>query len=153
MTASLPHRICAHPTLICWAIGALVLNGIVLTAGSDDGRLIDIATDLVGWSLLILALVGSTGLGFFLGIFTCWPWVRAVCRRFNGAPFQTGDRVIILIGPLKGSAAFVEDITKGQGGQDVIWLDLGPERGRRSSNLFEEYSLLKVPFSPTAVHP
>jgi hypothetical protein len=61
--------------------------------------------------------------------------------------------VIILIGPLKGSAAFVEDITKGQGGQDVIWLGLGPERGRRSSNLFEEYSLLKVPFSPTAAHP
>jgi hypothetical protein len=61
--------------------------------------------------------------------------------------------VIVLIGPLQGSAAFVEDITKGQGGQDVIWLDPGPERGRRSSNLFEEYSLLKVPFSPTVVRP
>jgi hypothetical protein len=153
MTAPALHRICAHPTLICWAIGASVLNGIVLTTGSEDGRLIDIATDLVGWSLLILALVGSTGLGLYLGIFTCGPWVRAVCRRFNGAPFLTGDRVIILVGPLRGSAASVEDITKGQGGQDVIWLDLGPERGRRSDNLCEEYSLLKIPFSPTVDRP
>jgi hypothetical protein len=61
--------------------------------------------------------------------------------------------VIVLIGPLQGSAAFVEGITKDQGSQDVIWLDPGPERGRRSSNLFEEYSLLKVPFSPTVVRP
>jgi hypothetical protein len=46
--------------------------------------------------------------------------------------------VIVLIGPLQGSAAFVEGITKDQGSQDVIWLDPGPERGRRSSNLCEE---------------
>jgi hypothetical protein len=41
--------------------------------------------------------------------------VRAFCRRFGGVPFQTGDRVIVLIGPLQGSAAFVEGITKEQG--------------------------------------
>jgi hypothetical protein len=79
--------------------------------------------------------------------------VRAFCRRFGGVPFQTRDRVIILTGPRQNSAAFVEGITKEQGSQDVIWLDPEPERGKRSSNLFEEYSLLKIPFSPTVVRP
>jgi hypothetical protein len=35
----------------------------------------------------------------------------------------------------------------------VIWLDPEPERGKRSGNLFEEYSLLKIPFSPTVDRP
>ncbi len=150
MKANLVHHVCAHPVLICWAFGALVLNGIVLTAGAPGERLTDIATDATGWSFLVLAVVGTTGLGFYLGMFTSWPWVRALCGRINGAPFHAGDRVLILTGPLRTSAASVEDITKGQGGQDVIWLDLGPERGRRSGNLFEEYSLLRL--EPRVAH-
>ena len=47
-------------------------------------------------------------------------------------------------GPLRGSTAEVEDITTGQGGWDVVWLDLGPERRKKFSNIFEEYSLLKI---------
>lgn len=138
------NRICARPMLICWAVGALVVNGIIFAAPSAGGRLITVATDLQGWALLILAVIAATGLGFFLGMFTCWPWVRRFCSRFNGAPYRPGDRVVILAGPLRGMASQVEDVTTGQGGQDVVWLDLGPERGKGFGNIFEEYSVMKI---------
>jgi hypothetical protein len=138
------NSVCARPALICWIVGACVLDVLVLTVPSNGVRLINIVSDWQGWMLLILAVCGATGLGFFLGMFTCWPWVRALCGRLNGAPFKPGDRVLILAGPLRGTAAQVEDITKGQGGQDVVWLDLGPERRKKFSNIFEEYALFKM---------
>lgn len=144
MTAPVLNRICARPMLICWTVGALVVNGVILTAPSMGRPLISGATDPQGWALLIIAVIGATGLGYFLGMFTCWPWVRRFCCRFNGAPHRPGDRVVILAGPLRGLASQVEDVTTGQGGQDVLWLDLGPERGKRFGNIFEEYSLMKL---------
>lgn len=144
MTASLLNRVCARPMLICWVVGACILSAFMLTARFTGVRLINIASDAQGWLFLILALVGITGLGFYLGMFTCWPWVRALCCRLNGAPFKLGDHVVILVGPLRGTVADVEDITKGQGGQDVIWLALGPECRKGFSNIFAEYSLMRV---------
>ena len=144
MSPSVLNRVCARPVLICWVLGACVLDVIVLAVPSNGVRLIGIASDSQGWMFLILAVTGATGLGFFLGMFTCWPGVRALCRKLNGAPFKVGDCVVILAGPLRGTAAKVEDITKGQGGQDVVWLELGPERRKNFSNIFEEYSLMRI---------
>jgi hypothetical protein len=132
------NRICAHPALVSCIIGACVLDAFVLPG------LIGIASDWRGWAILVLAVIGASGLGFYLGMFTCWPWLRPVCGWFNGAPFKTGDSVVILAGPLRDTTAEVEEITKGQGGWDVVWLALGPERRKRFSNIFEEYSLMKI---------
>src|SRR5437867_4982419 len=139
MTPSVLNRVCARPVLICWIVGACVLDAVVLTVPSNGVRLSSIASDWQGWAFLILAVVAATGLGYFLGMFTCWPWIRPICSRFNGAPFKSGDHVVILEGPLRGTTAEVEDITKGQGGWDVVWLDLGPERRKTFSNIFEEW--------------
>ena len=144
MTPSVLNRICAYPVVVSLVIGASVLNAAVLTLPADGVRLISIACDWPGKLLLILAVFATTGLGFFLGMFTCWPWIRPICSRLNGAPFKPGDRVVILAGPLRGTTAQVEDITKGQGGWDLVWLDLGPERRKDFSQIFEEYSLLKI---------
>ena len=144
MTPSVLNRVCARPVLICWIVGACVLDAVVLTVPSNGVRLTSIASDWKGWAFLILAVVAATGLGYFLGMFTCWPWIRPICSRFNGAPFKSGDHVVILAGPLRGTTAEVEDITKGQGGWDVVWLDLGPERRKTFSNIFEEYLLMRI---------
>ena len=120
------------------------MDAIVLRVTSNGVRLINIASDWQGWAFLILAIVAATGLGYFLGMFTCWPWIRPICSRFNGAPFKHGDHVMILVGPLGGATAEVENLTKGQGGWDVVWLDLGPEHRKTFSNIFEEYSLMKT---------
>ncbi len=158
MTPSVLNRISARPVITSWIIGACVLDAVVLTLPSNGVRLTSIASDRQGMVFLILAIAAATGLGFFLGMFTCWPWIRPICSRFNGAPFQPGDRVVILTGPLRGTAVEVEDITKSQGGWDVVRLDLGPERRRTFSNIFEEYSLFRIvkgePGAPPAVaHP
>jgi hypothetical protein len=144
MTPSVLNRICARPVVISWMIGACVLDTLVLKVPSNGVRLTSIASDWQGMSFLLLALTAATGLGYFLGMFTCWPWIRPLCSKVNGAPFKLADSVMILTGPLRGTTAEVEDITKGQGGWDVIWLGLGPERRKHFSNIFEEYSLFKM---------
>jgi hypothetical protein len=144
MIARVLNRICARPMLICWVIGACILDAFLLTAHPNGVRFIRIASDAQGWLFLVLAVIGATGLGFYVGMFTCWFWIRPLCCKLNGAPFKIGDHVVILAGRLRGTLAEVEDITKGQGGQDVVWLDLGPERRTKFRNIFEEYSLMKI---------
>jgi len=94
--------------------------------------------------LLVWILIPSTGLGLFLGMFTCWPLVRVICSRYNGAPLKVGDQVIILSGPDKGKLAEVYEITVGQGKWELARLDLGQERQEKFRDIFEEYSLLKI---------
>ena len=77
-------------------------------------------------------------------MFTCWPLVRVICSRYNGAPLKTGDQVMILSGPQKGKIFEVYEITVGQGGWELARLDLGEERKEKFRDIFEEYSLLKI---------
>lgn len=79
-----------------------------------------------------------------MGMLTCWPLVRVVCSRYNGAPLQVGDRVMILSGPQKGRIGEVYQITTGQGGWDLAKLDLGQEIGEIFMDIFEEYAVMKI---------
>ena len=144
MTPSALNKICAHPTIVAWAVGACVLNAVVVGFASNGVNLSAIFADWQGVLCLLLAVVSASGLGFFLGMFTCWPLIRVVCSRFNGAPLKIGDRVLILAGPHKGNTAEVYEITVGQGGWELARLDLGQERKERFRDIFEEYSVLKV---------
>lgn len=141
---SVLHRICAYPVVISWVIGAGFLNGVLLTP------LISIASDLHGMLYLSLAFVSATGLGYFLGMFACWPWIRHICSRINGAPLKIGDRVLVLSRPHKGTTAQVYEITTGQGGWDLVRLDLGPAPRDKFTDIFEEYSVLKINREPDA---
>ena len=148
MTPSVLNRICACPTVISWVIGACVLNGLVLTVPSNGVRLISIASDWQGVVFLLLAVAAATGLGFFLGMFTCWPWIRPICSRINGAPLAVGDRVVVLSRRHKGTTAKVYEITTGQGGWDLARLDFGPAHREEFTDIFEEYSVLKINGEP-----
>jgi|ERR1051326_5002642 hypothetical protein len=138
MRPSVLNKMCACPVVISWIIGACVLNGLMLTA------LISIASDLQGVVFLLLGVVAATGLGFFLGMFTCWPWIRRICSRINGAPLKIGDRVLVLSRRHRGTTAQVYEITTGQGGWDLARLDLGQECKEKFKDIFEEYALLKL---------
>ena len=148
MTPSVLNRICARPVVVSWIIGACVLDAVVLTLPSSGVRLTSIASDWQGTAFLMLAVVAATGLGWFLGMFTCWPWIRPICSRFNGAPLKTGDHVLILSGPHRGTTAQVYEITTGQGGWDLARLDLGPLHREKFTDIFEEYSVLKIKGEP-----
>ena len=69
-------------------------------------------------------------------MFLCWPFVRPICSRVNGAPYNVGDRVVILSGPQKGQTGDVCKIIRGQGGWNLAVLNSG--------DIFEEYALLKI---------
>ncbi len=142
MTPSVLNRVCACPVVISWVIGACVVNGFVLT------RLISIASDWQGMLLLFLAIVAATGLGLFLRMFTCWPWIRPICSRINRAPLKVGDRVLVLSRRHKGTTAHVYEITTGQGGWDLARLDLGPAHREKCTDIHEEYSVLKIDGEP-----
>lgn len=144
MTPSVLNKVCARPVVISWIIGASVLSGLVLSVPSNGVRLISIASDWQGGVFLLLAVVAATGLGYFLGMFTCWPWIRPICSRINGAPLKVGDRVLVLSRRHNGTTTQVYEITTGQGGWDLARLDLGPAHRDKFTDILEEYSVLKI---------
>ena len=144
MTPSALNKVCARPVAVSWFLGACGLDAAIVALLSKEVSLTAIMSDWRASLFLVLALIPGTLLGYFAGMFTCWPFIRPICSRLNGAPFRVGDHVMILSGPLRGGTAEVEDITPGQGGWGVVWLDLGPEHRKTFSNIFEQYSLLKI---------
>jgi hypothetical protein len=141
------NKICAHPMVVTWVIGAGVLTIAVVSYRSNAQAVISLFASWQGILCLLLCAVPLSGLGFYLGMFTVWPLIRVVCSRLNGAPLQIGDKVLILSGPRKGDIAEVYEIVVGQGGQKLARLNLGKERGERFadiSDIFEEYSVLKI---------
>ncbi|HTR42970.1 MAG TPA: hypothetical protein VMH87_15255 [Pseudomonadales bacterium] len=149
MQPSIFNKICAHPVMITWFLGALVLNILVIGSIIHDTSF-SIISDWKMDLLLILAMVPISGLGLYLGIFLCGPFIFIACRKFNGAPLEVGARVIILSGPQKGAVAKVYEMTIGQGGQKLARLDLGDERAKTFRDIFDQYSVLKIRGNPTS---
>jgi hypothetical protein len=138
------NRICAYPVAISWLIGAGVLNFILLSHSAKGVPFVRLFLDWPGVIYLLLAVVATTGFGYFVAMFTCWPWVRPLCCWINGAPLQAGDTVVMLSGPLRGAQAQVYELTKGQGGWKLARLDLGSELRRKYSDMFDEYAVFKI---------
>lgn len=148
MKPALLHRICARPVAVAWVIGAVVLDTLLLTWPSNGVRLTSIANDWQGMAFLVLAMMAATGFGYFVGIFTCWPWLRPICGKVNGAPLKTGDCVLVLAGRHQGTTAQVYEVSTGQGGWNLARLDLGPSHRDKFTDVVEEYAVLKIEGRP-----
>jgi hypothetical protein len=144
MTPSVLNRICARPVVVSWVLGACALNATVIALLSKTVPMSDIAADRQAVLWLLAAVIPTSLLGYFVGMFTCWPLVRVICSRYNSAPLKAGDHVMVLSGPQKGTMAEVYEITVGQGGWNLARLDIGQERRQKFTDIFEEYSLLKL---------
>lgn len=144
MTPGALNNICAHPVIVSWVFGACALNAALIGYLSNEVSLSAVVSDWQAMLFLLVALILTSLLGYVLGMLTCWPLIRIVCSRFNGAPLRTGDTVMILSGSHKGDVAEVYEIYVGQGGWDLARLDLGQERKKTFTDIFEEYSLLKI---------
>ncbi|MBE0540905.1 MAG: KOW motif-containing protein [Verrucomicrobia bacterium] len=144
MRPRLLNKVCAYPVAVSWVIGACALDVAIVVLLSKEVTLTAIASDWQAAMFLALSIIPATLLGYFVGMFTCWPFVRPICSRVNGAPFKAGDRVMILSGPQKGHTAEVHEITVGQGGWNLARVELGEERRKEFRDIFEEYSLLKM---------
>ena len=144
MVPNLFNKICAHPVIVSWTLGACALDVAVGMFILHGVSLESIVSDWSTILLLVLVLIPATALGYFLGMFTCWPLIRFLCSRYNAAPLKVGDQVVILSGSQKGSLAKVYEITVGQGGWNLARLDFGEESAKKFKDIFEEYSLLKI---------
>jgi hypothetical protein len=57
---------------------------------------------------------------------------------------KVGDKVKVLTGPLCGKIAIVYEVPLGQGGWSLARLELGHEQKEKFTDIFEQYSLLKL---------
>jgi len=137
------NKICARPSIICWVIGACLVDAAVIVSFKD----VSFSSMVVDWWMMIwmlAALIPASLLGYLVGMMLCWVWLRPICCRYNSGPLKEGDRVMILVGPLKGTVAEVYEMTKGQGGWDLARVAIGQEGRKKGSDIFNEYSLLKI---------
>jgi hypothetical protein len=139
------HRICAQPTNISWVLGTLMLWIPATVTFHRWGVFSSAFTEFLPVLCVLLAYVCLCGFGFYAGILSLGWLVLRICRRVNGAPFEVGDQVAILTGPRMGTVARVYELTVGQGGQWLPRLDLGPEAATRYRDVFEDYTLLRLP--------
>ena len=148
-TSSLPvkprlmNHVCAQPVLLTWAVGALILDGCILSALAHGHALALVLSNWKTTMWLAVGLLATTGLGFFFGMLTIWPLIRWTCSRYNGAPLFAGDKVLVLTGPQKGRTVRVKELFIGQGGWQVAVIADGDKDYNFPFNIVEEYTLLK----------
>ena len=138
------HKTFAYPFGICWVIGAL---GIWIPLSIHLAQSGAFRTLLDDWStipLLLLCYAATCGLGFFAGVFFISWIVLPVCRRFNGAPHQVGDRVVVLSGPHAGKTGSIRTLATGQGGKPLLRVEFGEKTRESLGDLFEDYALLTL---------
>lgn len=130
---------------ISWVLGILMLWIPAAVWLYHEGAFPVVFTEMNSFLCLVVAFVSLAGLGFFAGAFTTLWFVMWICRRINGAPFKVGDHATILTGPKKGTTANIYELVRGQGGDLIPRLDLGPEARKQNLDLFSDYTLLRRP--------
>ncbi len=138
------HKACACPFVICWIIGTCAIWLPLTTSFVHSGVFSTLLDDCTTIPLLLLCYAATSGLGFFGGaLFFSW-LILPFCTRFNGAPHEVGEQVIILSGARSGTATSIYEITTGQGGQPVPRVDLGAEAKEKFKDLYDEHCLLRI---------
>jgi hypothetical protein len=136
------HKACAYPFAISWAVATLCVWTAVSIHFSKAGAFDELFSDWFRLLALLLFYAMTSGLAFFAGAFCLSSLILRLCRRFNGAPHEIGERVLILSGPRSGTSGVARNIVKGQGGQPVVVVDIGNAAG---GGFFEEYEALRLP--------
>ena len=137
------HRICAYPNRIAWFFGALIINAfLIFSLVASWG---DLATllylNVLLWFLLLLIPASLLG---FLAVIPFGFSIGRFCDYMNGAPFEMGEKVVILRGPYVGQETQVLGFTEGQGGVKLLVLDLGEDADERFLNRLEECHVTRV---------
>lgn len=142
------NKICAYPVVISWFWGALATNIAFFYYFLHDTPWSVTVADAQTVFILLFTFIPLTLLGFFLGMFTCWPLIRVICCKCNGNLLAEGDQVMILSGPQKGKIVEVREMRTGQGGWAIAKVDLAGGR-----KYFPLYSLLKINHGKTQIRP
>ena len=90
------RRVLARTNWICTCVPAVVVPILFLVKGPLYPALL--RDPSYTFSLLVF-FVAAGGAAFVTRVFVLWPFAGRLVGRFNGAPFEGGDVVCILVGP------------------------------------------------------
>ena len=82
---------------------------------------------------LIVSLLAAAPLGWILGAIFLWPVFFAVGSKVNGAPFEEGDLVRILVGPHRGEVVRVYEVWEER---NQVCVDLGGRAKTEATDVF-----------------
>jgi hypothetical protein len=143
------HKACAYPFWISWIIGTLFIWIPLSTGLARSGVFHTLLDDSTTIPILLMGYAGTSGLGYFVGVFFVSWIILPICRKLNGTPHEVGESVVILSGPHAGKTGRICEVATGQGGARLPRVDLGGQTQKRYGDLFEDYELLGIPASPT----
>jgi hypothetical protein len=126
LAENLPAKACR------WLLAALLV-GLVIKICQPSRPLFD---DGLYLSLFLICLSLAPVLGFFLSLPLAWivgePLDQYVTR-LNGAPFQPGDRIRILVGPHRDCVVRVYDVWDSR---SLVRVELGRSSGRTAEDIY-----------------
>ena len=125
-----PHKIqyfFAHGLKIPASGGALILGtGVAISCGALSFR-------------AVVAILAALPLGAVLGMFV-WPFIQPIINSLNGAPFQVGDAVHILIGPHRDRVMRVYEIWPSRG---QVRVELGEQAEKNVKDVFWNFEVCR----------
>jgi hypothetical protein len=90
------RRVLAQSFWFCACVPAVVVPILLLVCGPLYPTLL--RDPSYTFSLLVF-FVAAGGAAFIASVVVLWPFAGRLVGRFNGAPFEVGDVVCILVGP------------------------------------------------------
>jgi hypothetical protein len=90
------------------------------------------------WS--VVAILAALPLGAVLGMLVLGPLIRIFVNSLNGAPFQVGDSVQILIGPYRDRVVRVYEIWPSRG---QVRVELGEQAEKSVKDVFWNFEVCR----------
>ena len=126
-----PHKIqyfFAHGLKIPASGGALILGtGVAISCGA-----------LSFWA--VVAILAALPLGAVWGMLVLGPFIRLFIDSLNGAPFQVGDAVHILIGPYRNRVVRVYEVWPSRG---QVRVELGEQAEKNVKDVFWNFEVCR----------
>ncbi len=88
----------------------------------------------------VIAVIAALPLGGLLGLLFLWPLLFRIGGWVNGAPFQEGDTVRVLVGRHRGRVGPVYEVWASRG---QVRVQLDPQAAQNVTDVFSDNQLLR----------
>ncbi len=110
-----------HGLKVSTSVGAIALTAVVVISIGNISI----------WT--VIAVLPALPLGWILGALILWPMVFTIGSRFNGAPFNDGDMVHVLVGPYRDQVGRVYEMWPSR---NQLRVDLGEQAEQDVTDVF-----------------
>ena len=132
------RRVLARTNWICTCVPAVVVPLLFPVWGPLYPTLLRDSSYI--FSLLVF-FVAAGGAAFVASVFVLWPFAGRLVGRFNGAPFEVGQVVCILVGPNRDRTARVYDVWSERG---QVRVELGETEKATCKDVFGYWEICRT---------